>query len=161
MESLTWFGSYSATFSLPISASLAGLVVLFLTSGLIGFASGNGQVALLRTGFVTMTFLFVSFFILIYLFLSGGADVNYNAVIRGLLMFAAVLVAFGLFAALTSWILRASVDDAPGVEPAWRLLHIYGDTYVESFVKRETRKEVLRSKFGGSELFGTNLKLRT
>ncbi len=115
MESLTWFGSYSATFSLPISASLAGLVVLFLTSGLIGFASGNGQVALLRTGFVTMTFLFVSFFILIYLFLSGGADVNYNAVIRGLLMFAAVLVAFGLFAALTSWILRASVEDAPSL----------------------------------------------
>lgn len=44
-------------------------------------------------------------------------------------------------------LLSASVDDAPGVEPAWRLLHIYGDTYVESFVKRETRKEVLSSKF--------------
>ena len=43
--------------------------------------------------------------------------------------------------------LSASVDDAPGVEPAWRILHIYGDVYVESFVKRETRKEVLSSKF--------------
>ncbi len=32
--------------------------------------------------------------------------------------------------------LPASLDDAPGVEPAWRLLHIYGDVYVESFVKR-------------------------
>ncbi len=43
--------------------------------------------------------------------------------------------------------LPASVNDALGVEPAWRLLHIYGDAYVASFVKRETRKEVLSSKF--------------
>ncbi len=115
MEALTWFGAYAPIFSPPLSAALAALVMLFLTSSLIGFASGNGQVALLRTGFLAMTFLFVSFFILTYLFLSGGAEVNYQATIRGLLTFAAVLVIFGLFAALTSWILRAYVDDAPGL----------------------------------------------
>jgi peptide/nickel transport system permease protein len=115
MEFLTWFGTYAGTFTMPVSATLAALIMLVLTSGLIGFASGNGQVALLRTGFLSMTFLFVSFFILTYLFLSGGTGVNYDAVIRSLLLFAAVLVAFGLFAALTSWILRASFDDAPSM----------------------------------------------
>ena len=35
--------------------------------------------------------------------------------------------------------LPVSVDDAPGVEPAWRLLHIYGDANAVFLVKCEVR----------------------
>ena len=34
--------------------------------------------------------------------------------------------------------LPAAVDDEPGVEPAWRLLHVYGDALVSFLRERET-----------------------
>ena len=113
METLSWFGSYGSTLTTPVSALIAMMVMVALTNGLLSFASGNGQTALLRTGFLSMAFLFISFFILVFLFLKGGAGVNYESVLTTLLRIAAVLVAFGLFAALTSWILRQSLNDAP------------------------------------------------
>ena len=74
METLSWFGSYGSTLVTPVSAIVAMMVMVFLTNGLLAFASGNGQTALLRTGFVSMAFLFISFFILVFLFFSGGAE---------------------------------------------------------------------------------------
>ena len=113
METLSWFGSYGSTLATPVSALIAMMIMVFLTNGLLAFASGNGQIALLRTGFLSMAFLFVSVFILVFLFFRGGAEVNYESVLVTLLRIAAVLVAFGLFAALTSWILRQTFEDAP------------------------------------------------
>ncbi len=115
MEPLSWFGTYGATFTTPFSAIVALLMMVFLTNGLLAFASGNGQTALWRTGFLSMAFLFVSFFTLVFMFFSGGAEVDYQSVLQTLLRIAAVLVAFGLFAALTSWILRQAFTDAPGL----------------------------------------------
>ena len=115
MEALTWFGSYSSIFGPPLSAIVAAMVMVWLTSALLGFASNNGQTALFRTGILSMTFLFVAFYILIYLFFIGGVEVDFQSVLRTLLWIAAILVAFGLFAALTSWILRNLLDDAGGL----------------------------------------------
>ena len=129
MEALTWFGSYSSIFGPPLSAIVAAMVMVWLTSALLGFASNNGQTALFRTGILSMTFLFVAFYILIYLFFIGGVEVDFQSVLRTLLWIAAILVAFGLFAALTSWILRNLMDDAGGLLRGasgllWKLLAV-------------------------------------
>ncbi|CAN1524981.1 DppC ABC-type dipeptide/oligopeptide/nickel transport systems, permease components [Paracoccaceae bacterium] len=129
MEALTWFGSYSSIFGPPLSAIVAAMVMVWLTSALLGFASNNGQTALFRTGILSMTFLFVAFYILIYLFFIGGVEVDFQSVLRTLLWIAAILVAFGLFAALTSWILRNLLDDAGGLLRGasgllWKLLAV-------------------------------------
>lgn len=115
MEPLSWFGSYGATFAAPLAAVLTLMAMVMLIRGLLAFSSGNGQIALLRTGMLSMTFLFVSFYILVFLFLSGGATVDYQSVLFDLFWVAGILVAFGLFAALTGWILRQLVEDAPGL----------------------------------------------
>jgi peptide/nickel transport system permease protein len=129
MEALTWFGSYSSIFGPPLSVIVAAMVMVWLTSALLGFASNNGQTALFRTGILSMTFLFVAFYILIYLFFVGGVEVDFQSVIRTLFWIAAILVAFGLFAALTSWILRNLLDDAGGLLRGasgllWKLLAV-------------------------------------
>ena len=84
MDPISWFGTAGATLAVPFAATLALMVIVVLVQGLLGFSSGNGQTALLRTGMLSMAFLFISFYILVFMFLNGGAQLDYQSVLSNL-----------------------------------------------------------------------------
>ena len=111
METLTWFGSFGASLSVPIAAVIAMMVMLIVTNGLLTFAGGNGRTALFRSGMMAVAFLFIAVFLLMFFVLNGMGDVDYEWLLGLFLRVAMVIAAIGLFAALVSWVLQQTLKN--------------------------------------------------